>query len=839
MLRPTEEEAQICEYLSPGLTGFTGRFKSRWQDFHVHEVDAAGVELHLSELLTPGAVAAEMKKASAERREARAALGPSFALEAEVEVELQETLGKKVLGELVDFLRKQKPKGESSNNAIVEDAAGEEGADSSIVEPPGFVDFDTAAIGDGSKEARKKAHKAVLKHLGTLLNTETVEGQDDTRTVRIWMREAEKRAKGPCGSAAAEPSAATGESKGGKGKGGKSKGKGKGSKKGGKGDRNRKGKAPQSCEEEAEGSIASCSDFGTLRREGWPKDRPDYLYFRLYKENCDTGEAVANIARCVGRSAKQFTVAGTKDRRASTVQQVCAHRLPADQLRRTVLHRLWDKRVRISNLEYRSDRLRLGVLRGNRFRVVLRDVPAAVLSSAVSTETSTGAGPASISNPILGPAFAAVAAGGFLNYFGLQRFGTREVRTHSIGAAIIAGHWQEAVRMILGGPSSSTNPTKTGHLAGQKRAAENSEIGLPAVKVARTSVEPSDAAKTDEGQGPEAERQGKAAGKSSGKARWQQIKEAQEIFMETGDAQQALDAMPKSQHLERCILGALARGLDNAAALSQLPHQSVALYAHGAQSLLWNALLSRRIREFGRQPVVGDLVLADSEADAVHDIGLFDEEEVGAGLEGEAEAEAEPDEDKSHRLPAVRALKSPEEAATKKLSDVFLPLPGSQVQYPPNLRAAYEELSQSLLGLSLADFGDSSLVTLTGSYRPIVVCPADLEWQAVSPEKLRTSGAAALIETDVARLLRERPPMEAAPSVNASETEANESKAEQAPQVPSTEDESKADVEMTQSEAAAETGAVIFSCVLPPSAYLTMLLREVMKQSTASPDLGS
>ena len=58
---------------------------------------------------------------------------------------------------------------------------------------------------------------------------------------------------------------------------------------------------------------------------GFQQDRPDYLYFRLYKEslgllektfelfvlsaqtscprNCDTGEAVSSIARCVGRSA--------------------------------------------------------------------------------------------------------------------------------------------------------------------------------------------------------------------------------------------------------------------------------------------------------------------------------------------------------------------------------------------------------------------------------------------------------------------------------------------------------------------------------------------------------
>jgi len=64
MDRPTEEEVGISEFLHPAVTGFTGRFKSRWQDFHVHEVDTTGVELHLSMLLTPGMVAAEIKKAS-------------------------------------------------------------------------------------------------------------------------------------------------------------------------------------------------------------------------------------------------------------------------------------------------------------------------------------------------------------------------------------------------------------------------------------------------------------------------------------------------------------------------------------------------------------------------------------------------------------------------------------------------------------------------------------------------------------------------------------------------------------------------------------------------------
>ena len=139
----------------------------------------------------------------------------------------------------------------------------------------------------------------ILKHFGSFLNTETVEAKPGEG--EAGMREAEKKVKTSMGKAAPEEGKGTRK--------GKNKSKGKGQK--GKGDKGVK-------------TPDAGGDFGALRREGWPKDRPEYLDFRLYKENCDTGEAVSGIARCVGRSAKQFTVAGTKDRRAVTVQQICA-----------------------------------------------------------------------------------------------------------------------------------------------------------------------------------------------------------------------------------------------------------------------------------------------------------------------------------------------------------------------------------------------------------------------------------------------------------------------------------------------------------------------------------
>lgn len=520
--------------------------------------------------------------------------------------------------------------------------------------------------------------------------------------LRVWMREAEKKAKEPTASEQGTGDGAKGRK--GKGKGGKDK-KGKGKKKG------EKGGGKKASEEGA-------SAFGTIRREGWPKDRPDYLYFRLYKENCDTGEAVSSIARCVGRSVKQFTFAGTKDKRAATVQQICAHRLPADQLRRTVLHRLWDKRLRICALEYRKDRLRLGQLRGNRFRIVLRNVPAEIFQAADATEGSKD------SLGALGLAFQA-AGKGFLNYFGLQRFGTREVKTHRVGAAIIAGRWEAAAHLILG--------CKEG-----KRPAGPTEVERPS-KLPRLD-DASDKSEKPQEQGQE--------GKGCNKGKQKLVSEAQRVYLETGDAQRALDIMPRSQHLERCILGAMARGLPFAETLSQLPHQAVSLYAHAAQSLVWNAVLSRRIRTFGRQPVEGDLVFQaeGQEAEAMDEI-------LDCGEDDASEEDAAVQE--SNELPAVRIL-GKEDLEGVKLTDVVLPLPGFDVVYPPYLKATYEEVSQSLLGLSLTDFSECTMVRLSGSYRAVAVCPKDLEWSAVPPEKLE-SWDQVLLETDVARLLAERP----------------------------------------------------------------------------------
>lgn len=46
-------------------------------------------------------------------------------------------------------------------------------------------------------------------------------------------------------------------------------------------------------------------------------------------------------------------------------------------------------------------------------------------------------------------AVASLRERGFINYYGMQRFGTHNIMTHAVGLAILAEDWQAAIDLIL------------------------------------------------------------------------------------------------------------------------------------------------------------------------------------------------------------------------------------------------------------------------------------------------------------------------------------------------------------------------------------------------------
>ncbi|KAH8860268.1 Pseudouridylate synthase 7 like [Schistosoma japonicum] len=149
------------------------------------------------------------------------------------------------------------------------------------------------------------------------------------------------------------------------------------------------------------------------RANGMAKNTP-YCHFVLYKEGKDTLSAIQVLSRFLHVGPNVFSYAGTKDRRAITTQFVTAKSINSKTLSllNARLHGL-----RVGNFSYVSSPLFLGDLDGNQFVVVLRSVcaPRSVVETAINAWKCTG----------------------FVNYYGLQRFGhSSKSKSFEIGKKI-------------------------------------------------------------------------------------------------------------------------------------------------------------------------------------------------------------------------------------------------------------------------------------------------------------------------------------------------------------------------------------------------------------------
>lgn len=150
------------------------------------------------------------------------------------------------------------------------------------------------------------------------------------------------------------------------------------------------------------------------RNTRWPSELADYCWFVLYKENKDTMDAISLLSKLLKVKTGIFGYAGTKDRRAVTTQWVSVYRVRSETLQglNASLRNLC-----VGNFKYCKEPLKLGSLSGNHFVVTLRNV--------------TG------EHDKIEKGLDSLKFNGFINYFGLQRFGTTSVPTHKIGVFFI------------------------------------------------------------------------------------------------------------------------------------------------------------------------------------------------------------------------------------------------------------------------------------------------------------------------------------------------------------------------------------------------------------------
>lgn len=103
----------------------------------------------------------------------------------------------------------------------------------------------------------------------------------------------------------------------------------------------------------------------------------------------------------------------------------------AEMLIRIQKYRDWDQKLKLGSFERVWSPVHLGQLKGNRFSVALRFISRDLTNEQISQNVNR------------------VVENGFINYFGMQRFGSYSVRTHELGKEILNQNWKEVTRMIL------------------------------------------------------------------------------------------------------------------------------------------------------------------------------------------------------------------------------------------------------------------------------------------------------------------------------------------------------------------------------------------------------
>lgn len=397
---------------------------------------------------------------------------------------------------------------------------------------------------------------------------------------------------------------------------------------------------------------------------------------------------------------KIFSFAGTKDRRGVTAQRISIFRGDAKKL----LNLNRDLRgSKVGDLKYEKHALSLGELRGNEFLITLRDCQFASESLDETTKFETA-------KQIVGEAIKKMSENGFINYYGLQRFGSFSTGTHEVGKLILKSDFRGAVQAIL-----SFNPD----LLDVDDQTDNLTYGRD--DIARAI--------------------------------------AINLFETRSSNDAALRRIPKKFSAEIAIMRWLngSRQNDYIGALISINRGLKLMFVHAYQSLVWNYAASERWARFGGEVVEGDLVLVKSkeskETDGAVDADMADIDESGEVIVKPASDDAAVSlEDQFER---ARPL-TKEEASSGEYSifDVVLPTPGYDVEYPKNEVANfYKTFMASENGGGLDPMNmrrPQKDFSLSGSYRKLIGRVENTSFEV----KMYTDDKEQLIETDLDRFYK-------------------------------------------------------------------------------------
>ncbi|KAH8257275.1 hypothetical protein KR038_006512 [Drosophila bunnanda] len=448
------------------------------------------------------------------------------------------------------------------------------------------------------------------------------------------------------------------------------------------------------------------------KRWNFPKE---FVSFLVHKTNLVTSDIASTLASRLFMRPSQVNYAGIKDKRAKTTQNFCIKRRAPDQILNAA-RSLRD--VRIGNFAFRNTTLKLGDLQGNRFRIALRHIDKEKRGD-------------------IEVALESLRKRGFINYYGLQRFGnSASVPTYEVGVALLKCDYKLACELIL--------------------KPRDSDVEF--------------------------------------------MRPIREEWWEKRDSAAAAAKIYGEKFIEKKLLDGLARfgESDYSSALRQIPRNMLMLYPHAYQSLIFNRIASRRIKEFGLKLIPGDLVYVEQDQDQEEPKEITKDEEKEEENNENFPETLEEDEtivEESIFKRKVRPLTSEDIASGRfHLSDVILPLPGHDITYPANECGIWYQEMLAEVGLT-SDLlkHKEKTYALGGAYRKMIIQPSDLKWNF----RLYNTPEDSLIASDW-ELLKGIP------------------------------------VTPEPAEEEAKFMALLLEFSLPSAAYATMFLRELFKQDTSA-----
>ena len=312
--------------------------------------------------------------------------------------------------------------------------------------------------------------------------------------------------------------------------------------------------------------IESQKDANGVENFGYGPSK-QFIHFTLYKENKETMDACNLLARLLKVPTKTLGIAGTKDKRGITCQKVSLETRMGlsrvNALNRTL------KGLCIGSYEFKDTGLKLGDLNGNKFTIALRNV------SLNKEEKISGPKLEEALNKILSQSCEKLMDTGFINYFGMQRFGSFSIPTYEIGKKILKDDYKGACDLLLSNQKNIDSKTLESRIC------------------------------------------------------WEA----------TRDAKEALKLMPRRNVAEYTILSYLATKSkssetndyskdDYFTAILKIPRNLRLIYIHSYQSYIWNLAASHRISKFGLKTIPGDLVISKQEEVSVVDEDNFEIEDV-------------------------------------------------------------------------------------------------------------------------------------------------------------------------------------------------------------------